>query len=381
MKLSDWRSLLAIPALVLATGANAEPVELNYAIGLPAASVQAIAAERFAKEFAESTNGEFQVTVYPLSLLNLAETLSGIRDGIADAGYGVPAYSPAELPHNSFIGEVNVVLDEQVDPFLLSHAYGGAIAEYIMTQCPDCIAEYDRQNHVYLGAIAVNYSMLCKKPMATPADFQGMRYHATSATLQRFAESLGATRVRMSTNEVYEAFGHNLIDCTILSAQDLKSLSLAEVISHATVETPGIIYGGSAIFNFNKERWQGLDQAQRETLLRGVSDLSAGMQWDMIQGNVKGVEFAVEKGVTLVEASPELVSATAEFLGGDVKTVVETYETNYGLSDLQEKVDLYTDMVKKWVSLVENVQSMEDLKQVYWDNLYSKIDASAYGMD
>ncbi|MFW5824057.1 MAG: hypothetical protein ACOCVV_03725, partial [Marinobacter sp.] len=72
---------------VAALAANAHARNLSYAIGYPPGSDSAKAAQSYADRVADFSDGELNVKVYPLSLLNFAETSAGVRDGMADIGY------------------------------------------------------------------------------------------------------------------------------------------------------------------------------------------------------------------------------------------------------------------------------------------------------
>lgn len=57
------------------------------------------------------SDGELTVKVYPLSLLNFAETSASVRDGIADIAYPLAPYFPSEYPHFNMIAGASVMLN------------------------------------------------------------------------------------------------------------------------------------------------------------------------------------------------------------------------------------------------------------------------------
>lgn len=66
--------------------------KLRYATSWPPGSIGADAAKLYAEAVSEYSEGEISVKVYPMTLLNAAETSSGVRDGMADIGFVFAGY-------------------------------------------------------------------------------------------------------------------------------------------------------------------------------------------------------------------------------------------------------------------------------------------------
>src|SRR5690554_3381950 len=165
---------------LLLIGGTAQAEQLNFAVGFPSSSATAHAAKAYAEVVGNHTEVDLSIRVYELSLLNLAEMSGGVKEGIADIGYVLSAYFPAEYPNTNMAAELSMLLalnDQTQGKEGL--AYAGAMQEYIMFHCPECNAEFERQNQVYTGGAASSpYGLLCTQPVTSPTDLKGARLRA-----------------------------------------------------------------------------------------------------------------------------------------------------------------------------------------------------------
>src|SRR5690625_2003543 len=127
--------------------------QLSFALGFPPGAIPITAAEHFAEVVKKQTDGGLSVKVYPMSLLNMAETSPGLREGMADLGLVLTQYTPAEYPHNNLIAESVMVLRLLGDRAVGKEAtaFAGAMTEFVFTKCPECNEEYRKQNQVFTG--------------------------------------------------------------------------------------------------------------------------------------------------------------------------------------------------------------------------------------
>jgi len=121
------------------------------------------------------------------------------------------------------------------------------MTDYIMNGCPECLDEYEAQNHVYMGHMSTSpYLSLCKDvTIDSLEDVQGVRFRSGSSSYQRMAENFGGVAVQLAASEAYEAMNQGILDCAWLAASDLTSLRLIEIVDSVTVQFPGTVYGGS----------------------------------------------------------------------------------------------------------------------------------------
>lgn len=373
-------SAAMIGAVVFGAGSSgASAKTLKSAVGLATSSAQYYAHERFADYVAEHT--DLKIKVFSMSLLNLKETPPGIRDGVADMGFVLPPYFPAEYAESNLAANLSMLgtTGRQIES--PGAAMAGATTEYIFT-CPECLAEYAKQNQVYLGTGASpTYIMLCSKPLRTLDDLKGKKYRSGAANFGRWAEHFGGVKVSIPGNDVYEALGQGVIDCAMMSATELTNLSLFDVTKFVTRRIPGGVYSGVATNNVNVETWRDLTLVERKVFLAGSARIQADLTWKYYADARKNLEDAPGKGIEVIEPGPEIMKASDAFVEGDLKVIAEEFATAYGVQDVDAKIARFAELAEKWKGLTADLaDDPEAFAKLLWDEVYAKIDPETYGM-
>lgn len=259
--------------------------------------------------------------------------------------------------------------------------FSGAVMEYVMLNCPQCADEFKKQNQVFLGSGTTSpLPLMCNKSATRLDQMEGLRLRGGGAQHARWAQHVGATSVQMSVNEVYDALDQGVVDCTIQTATELTVFRLMEVVSHITTGTPGGGYGGSALSNMNRDRWISLPEAQRTAALKAGAAMAADAIWAYYLSNEENLVEAKERGIQVVEADQPLVDETARFIEADVKNIASHYASRYGLENTEEQITTFRGILDRWLDLIEGVDGKEELQQLYWDEIFSKVDVSSYGL-
>jgi TRAP-type C4-dicarboxylate transport system substrate-binding protein len=369
-------------AASIASQAAAEE-SLNFAYGYPSESAIGLAVEDYAVAVAERSGSEIDVTGFAMSLLSLPEASPGVRDGLADVAFVLPPYYPAEYSTNLFLHELNLLINLVEEPTGKEPlAYAGAMLEYTFNNCPECLEENKAQNQVFTaGGVTPLYNLLCKDVAVTSvADLAGLRLRAGGAGFVRFAEAFGAQGVRLPVSEAYEGLDQGIIDCAMLSAPELTNYSLHEVVTDITLAVPGGAFAGVSSANVNADRWKSLDDAGREALLWGGSHMSADVVWNFYTDDSTALDNAREKGIAFHEADEELVAAVKAFSTADLDTVASLFRDTYNVTRAYEIAAEFAPIFERWNGLVQDVESSDQLQQLYWNEVISKVDPSTYGM-
>ncbi|KYZ85835.1 hypothetical protein A3Q32_06450 [Alcanivorax sp. KX64203] len=74
------------------------------------------------------------------------------------------------------------------------------------------------------------------------------------------------------------------------------------------------------------------------------------------------------------------MEASREFVKQDLNTIIDYYAKNHGVERGEEMLDTFRGLLKKWVGLVQDVDSLDELETLYWNEVFSKVDVSSYGM-
>lgn len=103
----------------------------------------------------------------------------------------------------------------------------------------------------------------CNKPVASLADFHGLKIRGFNKTMSDFLKSAGAVPVSMSFGDVVTALSRGTIDCAITSPRSGLKAGFAEVTTHIVPITLG---WATVIEAFNTNTWARLDKASQDYL-------------------------------------------------------------------------------------------------------------------
>lgn len=378
--LSTCAASLALVALTVALPAQARSI--SYATGYPPNSIGSDAAMKYASALERISDGDLKAKVYSMSLLSFSEAAPGIRDGMADSGFVLFSYFPAEFPNTNLVSELTMLLElDDVEPSKAGLAYVGAMSEFIFQDCPECVQEFAAQNQVFTGASAsAPYMLLCNDKVVSQSGIRGKRVRSAGAQWARWAEAVGATPVTISVSDAYEALNQGVLDCSISSSVDLDIFKLSEVVEHVTPDVPGGVFGGTGVNNVNREVWQSLSEKQRKDLLHASAVLGAEISWDYQAGATKELENAPDEGIAVHDADASLREATQAFIEKDAQTIADNYAKRHGIERSSEMVETFRGILSKWVDRVADVDNADDLAELYWNEIYSKVDVSSYGL-
>ena len=378
--LSTCAASFALVALTVALPAQARSI--SYATGYPPNSIGSDAAMKYASALERISDGDLKAKVYSMSLLSFSEAAPGIRDGMADSGFVLFSYFPAEFPNTNLVSELTMLLElDDVEPSKAGLAYVGAMSEFIFQDCPECVQEFAAQNQVFTGASAsAPYMLLCNDKVVSQSGIRGKRVRSAGAQWARWAEAVGATPVTISVSDAYEALNQGVLDCSISSSVDLDIFKLSEVVEHVTPDVPGGVFGGTGVNNVNREVWQSLSEKQRKDLLHASAVLGAEISWDYQAGATKELENAPDEGIAVHDADASLREATQAFIEKDAQTIADNYAKRHGIERSSEMVETFRGILSKWVDRVADVDNADDLAELYWNEIYSKVDVSSYGL-
>lgn len=380
-----WKLLLCSTAafgVIAGLSTTAQSRELSFAIGHPPVSNLVKSAEEAARQFNEETGGEMTIKVYPLSLLSMAETSGGLREGLADIGTVMTPYFPNEFPHTNLIVESSMILatlDADVTD-IQAGAFAGAVSEFIMTKCPECVEEFAEQNQVFTGGAGTPpYVLNCTKPIVTAEDLKGARLRIGGANWARWSEAMGASPITMSGNEMLEALSQGVLDCIILSTPDIYNFGMGGSVTHITKGAPGGAYFAS-VSNINMDTWNELTADQRTAFLRAMSKAAALGSYHYQDGAAEVEAKATEDGVIIQEADPAVIEATKTFAVADEQFLIEDFATRHGVERGEEMLGDFKVLLDKWIGLMREAEGPEAYEKLFWEEIYAKVDVDAYGM-
>lgn len=378
------RSLATIALLgaasLAAEGAAAKTLTLSS--GIPPGGVGNLAQESVA-EWIEA-NSDLEVDVYALTLLNLAETGPGVRDGIADMGYVVTPYHLAEFANTNLAADMSMLATSGTPTEVPGLVMASAIVEYVMLDCPDCRDEFAAQNQLFLGGGAsTGYNLICNTPIRSVADVADKKMRVGAGVFGRWAENFGAVKVKVSGNETYEALSQGVVDCTITSLAELINFQLFDVVSNVVTGVPGGVFAGLGTINMNLDAWRGLTVAEREVLLRAGARATAEVAIGYIKQSQAAMAQMEDRGTEVIAAPDELKEATEAFAKADLDKIAEQFAGAYGVSDVPAKMETVAALVEAWKGVYAGIDAtdVDAVSEAIWTRVQSRLDPAAYGMN
>ncbi len=366
----------------LATTHTAAAREISFASGTPQNSMGAIAVEVFAEAVEEHSDGDLTVKPYIQSLLSFMETPAGLRDGMADLGTVLTPYFPSDFPHTILLTELTMAL-ELMDASAreVTFAYTGAISEYVINNCPECLQEHLDRNQIFLGlASTTPYGLFCNGAIVSKEDIEGRRIRIGGPQWSRWVTEMGGSPVSIPVNETYEGLSQGVVDCTAHNLPDLLSFKFIDVVSDVTMGVPGGTFGGVGT-NMNADTWQSLSEANRTSIMFGAATISAELALLYLEDHEEALRQIDERPeVTMHEPDDELREVTKEFIRQDLETLAARYQERYDIDRADAMVAEFRELLGEWLKKVQDIQTREELRDLYWDEVFSKVDVSSYGI-
>lgn len=360
---------IALAAFLACAAQGASAAELKVATGVPPGSTLGKASSYFADEMNKRTQNRLGAKVYAGSLLNLAETLNGLRDGVADVGFVVPPYHRAELPLTNLLIDLGMAGDDPI-------AMAGATNEYLFN-CAPCRKEYLAYNQVFMGTASLPpYVVMSRMELKSADDIKGKKIRSFSA-YGRWVEQMGGVVVTLSANDIYEGLNQRTIDANMHPATELVNLSLGDVAKYVLDLPLGVLVANN-LFNVNLDTWNDMTPADRKTYLEVSAE---SLAYAIVLGEQFNQEVltkrAKEMGVTVVKPDPALVEATKKFVDADLKKVAIINRDNYKVADAEARVADYLKLVEKWRGLVKGIDRNDHKAVAALLNreVFSKLDA------
>lgn len=362
---------LAAALAVGATVAHAEdPTKIVYASYLSPQHITNPVMEEFFKSVETDSGGtlEFESHVGG-SLLSGRDIPGGVRDGVADAGYFVGAYIPAEMPVDNYLAQFSLWNSE---PLVMT----AALNELVLFDCPECTEEYKKFNTKYLASYALTpYVYHCKSELMKPDDFKGKRVRGVSA-YGDLARSLGAVPVNVSPDEAYEALDRGILECALHSIAAQKARSYGEAAKFVILDPLGGFIGAST-FNLRIPKWNDLTPDQRKAITGNLAQLVTGAIFNYIKEDQDVIEEYTKTGTKFYHADPEFAAFIEEFKKEYRPTVIEKGR-EFGLKDPEGIADAFDRLAAKWRKLLdENGTDPETYQKLLDQEIFSKIDTQS----
>lgn len=303
---------------------------MSYSIFFPPTHVQYLAAEAWAREIEQRSNGRVAITLYPAGSLTKADQCyEGVVKGISDIGMSCFAYTRGRFP-----------LLEGLD---LPLGYPDGLTA---TRIANRMLEKNRPQELSdVHALYVHAHgpgiLATRKPVRSLEDLRNLKVRATGLSA-KVVEALGGTPVAMSQPETYEALQRGVVEATLCPIETLKGWKQGETIQHV-VDASAIGYTTAMFVVMNQDKWSKLPPDLQQIF----SDVSRewiekhGEAWD--QADRDGRAFVAELGREFIQLPPAEQARWREA----VQPVLDAYvaqSTERGLPGAALLADIQADL-------------------------------------
>jgi hypothetical protein len=115
-------------------------------------------------------------------------------------------------------------------------------------------------------------------------------------------------------------------------------------------------------------------------MLHAATVMAAQGPWIYHQKEQEVLSLAREKGVNFHQADPALITKSERFIEQDMQTMSDYYAKNHNVKSGKEMLATFRPILEKWADLIQDVGSPEALADLYWEEVYSKVDVSKHGL-
>ncbi|MBU1293873.1 MAG: C4-dicarboxylate TRAP transporter substrate-binding protein [Gammaproteobacteria bacterium] len=364
---------IVITAAILAFGvinyAQADTIRATSAFGPKHVMAQAGYPALF-KKLKELTDGRWTGYDTPSGLVGPNEMNSALREGITDMGPVMFPYFSADYIESGIVGDLSMLGTD-------NRAIASAVSEYIAT-CPECIKEFSKNGQVYLGSDATTaYQLLSTKRIESLSDLKGLRVRTGGATYSYIIEKMGALPVYFPASEIFEALSSGVADATYSSIPDLKNIQLYDAVKYVTLIDKGV-FNAAAMTNLSQRVWDKMSLEDRSSMARAAQYAQTIAIYSWRDTAAEAEKIAKEKGIEFIQPDKEFVKRGNDIRDEYMAGVTEAL-TKKGVTNAAAKVDRYKALLKKWEGLVANVTTSDELAELRYKEIWSKVDMKTYG--
>ena len=349
--------------------ANAQQ-ELIYGSQVPAADyLNSHALPAGFKLIEEETKGAIRWKVIPGGqIADGKATFTAIKDGLMQAGLGIPTYAPNLLPSNAMLYSTVIPGDDVV-------AAAGAGTETLLLDCPSCLEEYKNIGSIplspYPGAASI---FMCTKPVRTVEDLKGKRIRGigAAAELIKLAGGIPVGATLVDTISLLQRGG---IDCNYGLPEWLKTYGFGEVAKYV-VDYPLGVLSPVVAFLISRDTFHKLTPEQKIIHLRAAARIAAVHAiGNFIVRNEESYKYAIANmGVQKIAVGKDFDELMAKYKAGERERNVRVAK-GFGVADPEAILDAYARAIEKWQKLSKDIgRDPDKLTEALWREVYSKLD-------
>jgi TRAP-type C4-dicarboxylate transport system substrate-binding protein len=279
---------------------------------------------QFADEVEKATNGNLKINIHSAgSLFKHPEIKNAVRGGQVPIG---------EI-FLSLLSNENAAFGADSQPFLATN-YDEA-AKLWAAQKPIITKLLNEQGLMPLFSVAwPPQGLYTKKAINSVEGLKGIKFRAYNATLEKFANLVGAAPTQVEVPDIPQAFATGRVDAMITSPSTGANSKAWDFVTHYTDIQAWV---PKNIVVVNQRAFRKLDQADQQAVLTAAA-AAEKRGWDMsVQETTEKTAELKENGVIIVTPSQTLMDSLkqvgAEMLndwkkeaGADGEAILQSYQ-------------------------------------------------------
>ncbi len=232
-------TMLSLAAGIVPAAAEDYPsMTLKMAHVVPPAFPGAPVDQWFADQVQKRSGGKIKIQIFWAgSMGKPTELLDLVGSGAVDMAAVPAGYFPSKLPLTGMTNSVMMLFDD--------NELAVEVTEELVQKNKGIRDELKRNNiyPIFFHGIGT-YRPFCNKPVATMADFKGLKVRSWGEYVPVLWQSLGATGVDVLPAEIYESLQRGTINCAFWPYDAIYSNKLYEVGKYASDLSFGAIPPG-----------------------------------------------------------------------------------------------------------------------------------------
>jgi C4-dicarboxylate-binding protein DctP len=300
MKVKGWDKVFFVAAFLAAVLMAAAPsalwarTEIRLSNQLPPSHHISKGLVVFAQKVKEYSGGEVEVKVFDSAqLFKDTEIVEALQEGLVDSGL---------VPINKWSGMIPAA-DVFEMPFIFQDL--SSTKKFIDAGAGELLdVEFQKKAVKTLFWVDYGYIQFFnnKHPLATPADFKGLKMRSFSSGDAETLRALGAAPTVMSSSEMYMALQRGTVDGATTGMPAAVSRKIMEVQKYMTEAN---YTTAQFAVQANLKKWQKIPKAQQEIILKAGKDAEAWIRGAIADSEKKARDVIVKAGVKIQTLTPE----------------------------------------------------------------------------
>lgn len=258
-----WYSVVFVAVFLSAlffvpNGQAAEKIQLRFSTMFPQTHLHTVLNQKFADEIKKRTNGQVEITVYPVGTLTAADKVyESVVKGIADIGMQPPLWVAGRFP----LSEIMELPSDIPSAWVSMKVYSDLLKKFHFKELDDV--------HLLYGHGPGRNLITTKNiPVRKLEDLKGQKLRSSGGYIE-LLKAWGSVPRAMPMSETYEALSKGVIDGSFAVAETLSGFKLADPVKYLTI--PPVSTSSCQVVVMNKQKWNALP----ENIKKVFTDVSA----------------------------------------------------------------------------------------------------------